>query len=189
MFCEVPLDFTLKAVLEGKTVIEYPTLFFGSMENTTKLKMKVAEISVPEEGDINVEVEDSCLADSHMKDGEKEQEQGDAVRQVETDVTDAVGILSQPNIEGVSLLPASSNKRSISDVHGGVGGEGVDDLVSKVRIVCPNVSEAIIDKEDEVDDEEEGEDDDDDDVFFKALQEFEGKDIDSLKAFIASSEL
>jgi hypothetical protein len=63
VFCEVPLDFTLKTVLEGKTVIEYPTLFIGSIENTMKLKMRVAEISVPEE-EGSVEASD---LDGHRK--------------------------------------------------------------------------------------------------------------------------
>jgi hypothetical protein len=79
------------------------------------------------------------------------------------------------------LLSVSNGKRNIRDVN------GEDKSVSKVQIVCPHTSDDKI--EDEVD--EGGDDDGDDegdDVFFKALKEFEGKDIDALKAFIASSE-
>jgi hypothetical protein len=85
--------------------------------------------------------------------------------------------LSESNIQGT--LPVSNSKRSIRDVN------GEDNPVSKVQIVCPDASDGEIENEDEV--EEKG-DDDEDDVFFKALKEFEGKDIDALKAFIASSE-
>ena len=44
-FLEVPLGFTLRAALAHKTVIEYPTLFFGSVEHTQKLKMHIAEVA------------------------------------------------------------------------------------------------------------------------------------------------
>ena len=44
-------------------------------------------------------------------------------------------------------------------------------------------------EEDEGEDEEEEEDEEDEEVFLKALKEFEGKDIEDLKAFIHSSGL
>ena len=43
-FCEIPLDFTLRSALENKTIIEYPTLVFGTHEHTHKLRMKIAEL-------------------------------------------------------------------------------------------------------------------------------------------------
>jgi hypothetical protein len=91
------------------------------------------------------------------------------------DETKAIGIES--NTE--ETLPISNSKRSIRDVN------GEDHSVSKVQIVRPDTSDGEIENEEA--EEEEG-DDDEDDVFFKALKEFEGKDIDALKAFIASSE-
>mmetsp|Transcript_2590 Transcript_2590/g.2700 ORF Transcript_2590/g.2700 Transcript_2590/m.2700 type:complete len:477 (-) Transcript_2590:280-1710(-) len=172
VFCEVPLDFTLKTVLEGKTVIEYPTLFIGSLENTMKLKMRVADVSVSErERSVEGEVGD---LDGQIKDEEKGQVDATTLEEE----TQAIGI-SESNTEG--LLSVSNGKRNIRDVN------GEEKSVSKVQIVCPHTSDDKI--EDEVD--EGGDDDGDDegdDVFFKALKEFEGKDIDALKAFIASSE-
>lgn len=162
MFCEVPLDFTLKTVLEGKTVIEYPTLFIGSIENTMKLKMRVAEV-VPE-GEGPSEVYDL--------DDQKDEEKGQEDTMTLINETKAIGIES--TTEGT--LPINS-KRSIRDVN------GEDNSISKVQIVRSDTS----DGEEGNEEEEEG-DDDEDEVFFEALKEFEGKDIDALKAFIASSE-
>ena len=41
----------------------------------------------------------------------------------------------------------------------------------------------------EMEEEEEENEEEDEEVFLKALKEFEGKDIEALKAFITSSEL
>ena len=44
-------------------------------------------------------------------------------------------------------------------------------------------------EESEEEEEEEEEEDDGEETFFQALQEFEGKDIEALQAFISSSEM
>ena len=44
-------------------------------------------------------------------------------------------------------------------------------------------------KEESEEEDEEEEEDDGEETFFKALQEFEGKDIEALQAFISSSEM
>ena len=53
--------------MDGKTVIEYPTIFFGSFENTKKLSMKVVEIQSNYENEISQEkieiIEDNILKD------------------------------------------------------------------------------------------------------------------------------
>ena len=52
-----------------------------------------------------------------------------------------------------------------------------------------NIEDEQIDQKEEESEDEEEEEEDGEEIFFKALKEFEGRDIEALKAFISSSEM
>lgn len=204
-----------QAALSGRTVIEYPTLYFGSIENTRHLNMKVAEIGEVLQGAASV----SLRADSTHTDA----------AQSNLDVATAVitSIPSSPSSSsGPHLSPLCEGRKRGSDS----SGEGAVDGIKRVRTdevsACAEVSRACsglagdaliglhgeqsvpLNKEgttkehhvdvlsatsdaigrEEEDEEGDEEEEEDEGAFFSALKEFEGKDIEALKAFISSHE-
>jgi hypothetical protein len=171
-------------------VIEYPTLVFGSVENTKKLHFRVVALHDTEDGAVR------GVGDNPEREGER-----------------SVGLTQSPSSS--SSFPSSSfsnKKRGAGEGDGenvDEGREGGLGVAKRVRISDEEVESRIVEREDthtesgllkrdpapegeEGGDEEEEDDEEEDadaeEVFLSALKEFEGKDIEALKAFIHSSE-
>ena len=207
------LLFFLQSVLEGKTVIEYPTIFFGSYEDTEKLNMKVTEINGSEilnelseaivknmntDGDTINESSSSSLPlsraeISYNSNGNDKKRTSDS-------------LFYDNEISKKVKFHNSNEKESQKDKnHIIMIGEkqllsvAVKEVEIEVEVEGSNVHQNnehnIEDEQDEQkeeseeEEEEEEEEDDGEETFFQALQEFEGKDIEALQAFISSSEM
>jgi hypothetical protein len=171
-------------------VIEYPTLVFGSVENTKKLHFRVVALHDTEEGAV------WGVGDNPEGEGER-----------------SVGLTQSPSSSSSVPSSSSSNKKRGA---GEGDGENVDEsregglgVAKRVRISDEEVESRIVEREnthtesgllerdpalegeeggDEEEEDDEEEDADAEEVFLSALKEFEGKDIEALKAFIHSSE-
>jgi hypothetical protein len=179
--------------LEGRTVIEYPTLIFGSIENTQKLHFRVVALQDTEEGAVRM-------------DGDNPEGEGEGEK--------SVGLTQPPSFASSFPSSSSSNKKRGAGEGGGEGEKinegregGLAGAVKRVRISGEQAGSGIVEREDthtkngilamdpalegegvEEEEDEEEEDADAEEVFLSALKEFEGKDIEALKAFIHSSE-
>jgi hypothetical protein len=171
-------------------VIEYPTLIFGSIENTKKLHFRVVALHGTEEGALR------GVGDNPEGEGER-----------------SVGLTQSPSSSSSFPSSSSPNRKRGAGEGDGVnveeGREGGLGVAKKVRVSDEEVESRIVEREDthtqsdllekdpalegeegggEKEEDDEEEDADAEEVFLSALKEFEGKDIEALKAFIHSSE-
>ena len=175
-------------------MIEYPTLIFGSIEHTKKLNFRIVALQDTDEG--------AAKGDGDRTEGEKEGEKsiGLSIYQVPSSssgkgsnkkrgAVEAEGEGFEENVEegregglgGVGKRVRISDKEAGSLAVAEREGAHTEDRLSYRD---PALEEGVGEEEEEEEDEEE----DAEEVFLSALKEFEGKDIEALKAFIHSSE-
>jgi hypothetical protein len=175
-FAEVLLTSSLKDALVGKTVVEYPTFFLGYGSNTAKLKRFVGIIG---EGE-------NANADQHpgSSSGPVDADVSGLKRKVEG-AQDIVLDMKRPKVEeglgdGIDGREDEDGDDDDDDV---IEGDGDVNVISKKHGHLGLTANVFMDV-DEVDEEDSEHDED----FLKALQEFESKDISSLRQFIMSQE-
>ena len=180
-------------------MIEYPTLIFGSIEHTKKLNFRIVALQDTDDG--------AAKGDGDRTEGENEGEgEGEGEK--------SIG-LSISQFPSSSSGKGSNKKRGAVEAEGegfednveegregGLGGVGKRVRISDTEAGSVAVaeregahSEDRLSYRDPVledgvgeEEEEEEEEEDAEEVFLSALKEFEGKDIEALKAFIHSSE-
>jgi hypothetical protein len=192
-----PLFLFTQSALEGRTVIEYPTLIFGSIEHTKKLNFRIVALQDTEELAVK------CDGDrtEGEKEGEGEKSIGLSISQFPSSssgkgsnkkrgAVEAEGEGFEENVEegregglgGVGKRVRISDKEAGSVAVAEREGAHTED-----RLWDPALEEGV-GEEEGGEEEEEEEEEDAEEVFLSALKEFEGKDIEALKAFIHSSE-
>ena len=183
-------------VLEGRTIIEYPTIFFGSLENTSKLRMRVAVVSG--DSSVNEVCDDDCNSVRVVQSGDEKEASSKAIESS-----------TCPSSSSSSSSDGLNGKRGIAECdlssENGIGGEinprqrirfndtghtveaGEDGAEIRTMNVHHEEEVGVV-KEDEEEVEEEEEEEEDEEVFLSALKEFEAEDIDALKAYILAQE-
>ncbi len=186
VFVEIDLKDCLRNILNGKTVIEYPTIIIGECKNTNKLKTIITPIDTTAHHPTEKPTDSNSSIDYAVgiEDVDKIIETNKRGSLMFTSSHSFTHLLTHSltctGYDDDIMHIISMKRKKLQDINSASAAENVEGI----NQVCADATapmDTYGDSDDSDDSEEEIE-------FFKALQEMEGKDITQLKAMLMQEE-
>ena len=176
IFIEVPFSSSLKAALRHKTVIEHPVIFIGTVDDTRHLRRRIATDSLENTSASTIgAASDESLFEAA---GSSSHSFG-AKRSVDEElmcIEEEGGEGDQNHRKKIKILETKESDQ-----------QQMFGVEEKIEVDAENKEEGEDKDEEEVSEEGEDDEEEEEEDFMKALIEMEGKDLETLKAIIASS--